>query len=168
MKPMSDITVSTLCFIDDGTIPNNPTLPVLTYHHVLGSHEHLEKTIISNQWGNTWTGGVFSYHHYHSNAHETLLVIRGEANLLIGGRNGSTINVTAGDVLILPAGTGHKLLNASHDFTVMGAYPNGQSFDICTGDKNNRTQDIMNIENVPLPETDPLWGEQGPLLLHWH
>lgn len=95
-------------------------------------------------------------------------MIRGEANLLIGGRNGSTINVTAGDVLILPAGTGHKLLNASHDFTVMGAYPNGQSFDICTGDKNNRTQDIMNIENVPLPETDPLWGEQGPLLLHWH
>ncbi|NWK83463.1 cupin domain-containing protein [Staphylococcus sp. GSSP0090] len=168
MKPMEEVKVSTLYFVDDGTVPNHPSLPVLIYHRVFDSHEHFEKTITSNQWGNTWTGGVFSYHHYHSNAHETLLVIRGDADLLIGGRNGSTINVTFGDVLILPAGTGHKLLNASHDFTVIGAYPHGQSFDICTGDKNHRIQEIMNIKNVPLPETDPIWGEQGPLQLHWH
>src|SRR5918995_6942222 len=66
-------------FEDDGRIPNNTTLPLLVYSQVLDSSEQdssrCKELLAENGWGGAWVDGVFSYHHYHSNAHEVLCVV---------------------------------------------------------------------------------------------
>ncbi|MBO0994440.1 cupin domain-containing protein [Bacillus sp. SD088] len=74
-----------------------------------------------------------TYHHYHSNTHEVLAVVSGWANLQLGGEKGVEVKVTKGDVIVLPAGTGHKLIEKSPEFGVVGAYPNGNKYDFCYG-----------------------------------
>lgn len=50
---------------------------------------------------------------------------------------------------------------------MVGAYPRGQSWDLRTGEPGERPEVLENIRRVPLPETDPLFGENGPLAEHW-
>ncbi|RKD71135.1 uncharacterized protein YjlB [Sinobaca qinghaiensis] len=159
--------VQRLFFDDNGKIPNNPTLPALLYsvkeHHL---HE-LEQTFRSNGWESTWYGSIFTYHHFHSNSHEALAVIRGSASLHLGGPQGEVISVTSGDILLLPAGVGHKLLDSDDIFQVMGAYPHTREIDLYTGDENNHEVVCRNIHHVELPRLDPFYGEAGPLQNYW-
>ncbi len=112
--------------------------------------------------------GVFPYHHYHSTSHEVLCVIRGSASIAFGGPEGEVVEVEAGDVVVIPAGVGHKNEGSSGDFSVVGAYPRGQeSYDLRTGEAGERPEVLENIRSVPLPEADPLFGEGGPLLWRW-
>jgi uncharacterized protein YjlB len=165
---MDSLNVVIFYFEDDGTIPNNPDLPVLLYQGALKDRAGQAEAVFNrNNWLNSWTNGVFGYHHYHSNAHEVLGVLRGNALLQIGGESGEKFEVHAGDVIALPAGTGHKRLGASPDFRVAGAYPNGMSYNLKTGSKVERSTDLAEIKQVPLPEQDPVYGDQGPLVIHW-
>ena len=84
----------------------------------------------ANGWGQRWRNGIFDYQHYHATVHEALGVARGHALVLFGGEHGEAIQLNAGDVAILPAGTGHKCIFASHDFCVVGAYPPGETMQI--------------------------------------
>ncbi len=153
---------------DDGIIPNNPNLPVILYKQAVKKPEsNMESIFNENQWLNSWTNGVFDYHHYHSNSHEVLGVIRGEATLMIGGEKGKVIQVQTGDVIVLPAGTGHKRLKASSDFSVVGAYPDGMNFNTKYGKENERPEVLVEISKVPLPKTDPVTGKEGPLMQEW-
>jgi uncharacterized protein YjlB len=72
-----------------------------------------------------------------------------------------------GDVVVLPAGTGHQCLNQSSDLVVIGAYPRGGTYNLCRATKSQHAKALSMIPDVPLPETDPAFGPEGPLLTLW-
>lgn len=148
-------------FSADEDIPNNPTLPVLIYRSAANSSDlplFFEESFEKHGWGGTWRNGVYDYTHFHSNAHEALGVAGGHARLQLGGNHGGAFDVAAGDLLILPAGTGHRKISASPDFLVIGAYPEGQEdYDIVRSVKGD-ARAVKRIEEVPLPSKDPLTG----------
>lgn len=164
---MAETEVETHYFKHDGQIPNNQILPVLFYPAVLKEKpEQIIGVFENNHWRNSWTGGVFDYHHYHSNTHEVLGVISGTATLQLGGHKGKEFVVNIGDVLVLPAGTGHKRISQSEDFQVAGAYPDAMDYDLKTEEDELISAEEIE-ENAPLPDTDPVFGNKGPLLDLW-
>lgn len=153
------------------TIPNS-RLPVVIYQGALDLPKDdpaaaIEAMIHANQWGNDWRNGIFSYHHYHSTAHEALLVYSGSAKVQLGGESGVIETIGAGDCIVIPAGVGHKNLGASSDFHVVGAYPPRQNVDMNYGKPGERPRVDQNIARLSLPTTDPVFGKAGPLLDHW-
>ena len=164
--------VTTYLLPDDGRIPNNPTLPLLVYGGALqlpadNPAALCERVISASGWGNGWRNGIYSFHHYHSTAHEVLAIARGKARVHFGGENGPRLDVGPGDVVIIPAGVGHKNLGSSRDLLVVGAYPPGQTWDLLRGDPEERPWALENIAAVLLPQTDPIYGAVGPILTHW-
>jgi len=160
-----------LRFADDGVIPNS-RLPVLLYRQVpLDGPDRaaaLERLFANHAWPPQWRYGVYSYHHYHPNAHEVLGVARGQATLRLGGEQGQDVTVAAGDVVVLPAGTGHRSLASSPDFLVVGAYPSGQEdFITQRADPAAHARSVELIAKVPLPTTDPVTGREGALPDLW-
>ena len=155
-------------FDDDGRIPNNPKLPLVVYRLALPpSHDlakNFERRFAENGWTNSWRNGIFTYHHYHSNTHEVLGVAQGQVRVCFGGEAGEVLALSAGDVAILPAGTGHKSESATEDFLVVGAYPDGRDYDICRGDPAEHDFAVKRIASVPLPRKDPVFGESGVLV----
>ena len=158
-------------FEDDGTIPNNPRLPFLVYPGALQLGDDpaaaCEAVFAANRWDRSWRDGIYPFPHFHSTAHEVLGICRGEARVRFGGAKGIVMTVRAGDVVVIPAGVGHQNLGASGDLLVVGAYSPGPDWDLCTGDDGERSHALDDIAAVPLPPTDPLFGEDGPLLEHW-
>ena len=157
---------------DDGVYPNNDKLPLLAFQGALALPEAdpaavFEALFRANQWGGSWRNGVYGFHHYHSTAHEVLAVACGTARVQFGGENGPVIDVQPGDVVVIPAGVGHKNLGSSFDLLVVGAYPPGPSWDLCRGTPEERPWALENIARVPLPAADPIFGMQGPLRTHW-
>ena len=69
--------------------------------------------------------------------------------------------------MVIPAGVAHKKLKASGDFRVVGAYPAGQSPDMCYGRDEERPRADENIDRVPKPDADPVLGGSGPLQSLW-
>ncbi len=167
---------------DDDTYPDNVAagakLPLLVYQSALTLPEENPQAVIealleAHQGGGTWRNGIYSFHHYHSTAHEVLGVYRGTAKVQLGGEEGVVLAVEPGDVVIIPAGVAHKNLGTSADFCVVGAYPLGQHPDMQRGYRSlgekseERSRIYQAIANVPLPQADPIYGEQGPLMEHW-
>jgi uncharacterized protein YjlB len=155
-------------FEDDGAIPNS-RLPVLVYKDVeracdAGSCEEL---FAANGWLGSWRDGIYGFHHFHSTAHEVLGIVRGSARVILGGPQGREFDVGTGDVLVLPAGTGHCNAGSSDDLLVVGAYPDGMSWDLRRGDPSEHEEAVSNIRRVPLPASDPVRGRHGPLTQLW-
>lgn len=116
-----------IVFEDDGLVPNN-IRPFLVYQGAMKldpkqPEATIENLFEANGWGGTWRNGVYDYLHYHATVHEVLGVARGSARVRFGGDHGQELEIRAGDVAILPAGTGHQCIKASSDFCVIGAYP---------------------------------------------
>lgn len=164
MKPQ------TLTFNDDGRIPNS-SLPLLLYKGVFAEEFIDADAMIAHfrdfGWRNAWKNGVYDYHHYHSITHEVLGVYQGNAMLQFGGENGDQIAVEAGDVVVIPAGVGHKRLSQSDDFAVVGAYPDGCDYDILKGEPGERPEADENIAKVQIPKNDPVYGKSEGLPHMW-
>ena len=173
MPAVSPVEPLAFLFADDGAVPNNPTLPLLVYRGALdltgerAPEDAIEQIFARNGWGKMWRNGIYPYPHYHSMIHEALGLARGNAKVRFGGAHGDTIDVAAGDVALLPAGTGHQCLAASDDLSVIGAYPPGGRYDLCRGSSSEHAKALVSIPLVPLPETDPLLGAQGPAVKLW-
>jgi uncharacterized protein YjlB len=167
----ADIESLALLFGDDGLVPNNP-MPLLVYKAAIEvDNAHPENTIEgvfgANGWGDMWRNGVYDYLHYHATVHEALGVARGHAMVQFGGDHGKAVEISAGDVAILPAGTGHQCLSASRDFSVVGAYPPGPKMHVTRPTPENHAKALKTIPAVKLPETDPVRGPNGPLVKLW-
>lgn len=156
----------------DGTFPNNERLPALVYRGAFvfsGDNRAatIERIFLRNGWGGSWRNGIYDYHHYHSTAHEVLGVADGTARVQLGGDSGAEFKVQAGDAIVIPAGVAHKNLGSSSDFLVVGAYPAGQEWDMMYGRAGERPRADRNIEQTPLPQADPIFGAEGPLMERW-
>jgi uncharacterized protein YjlB len=140
-------------------IPNHPRFAVLIYRGVpAATSQAAARALLGRHgWGGSWVDGVFDFHHFHSNAHEVLAVVAGSATLELGGPQGEAFDVAAGDVLVLPAGTGHRRRSAAASFAVVGAYPHGQEdYDLM------READAAARERIaalPVPPDDPVGGD---------
>ena len=156
-------------FADDGSIPSNPTLPLLICKDVLdlvgvdAAAIYIER-FAAHRWLSAWRNSIFPFPHYHSAAHEVLGICQGEAKVSLGGEYCLVMTVRSGNALVLPAGTGHQNLGSSPDLLVAGAYPDGMDWDLCCGKPRVREEECRNIQAVLLPENDPLFGCDGPLM----
>jgi uncharacterized protein YjlB len=132
-----------------------------------GDADSCEELLASNGWLPDWRDGIFSFHHFHSIAHEALGIVAGTATVMLGGPSGRSFEIGQGDVLVLPAGTGHCNQGSSDELLVIGAYPNGMPWDLRRGDPAEHDEVVANIHAVPLPDADPIEGPSGPLTELW-
>jgi uncharacterized protein YjlB len=165
--------IEALVVTDDGLIPNNARLPLVLYRQALapeglsGKPERaFEALFRSNGWLGAWVDGIYDFHHYHSTAHEVLGIAKGAASVKFGGPQGAVIELAAGDAVVIPAGVGHCLIDGE-DLIVVGAYPEGQDWDLCRATEVDRAKALENIPWVPLPRLDPVFGPEGPVLTLW-
>jgi len=150
-------------------MPNNP-LPVLIYRSAFSATENdlatqMERVFIENSWPPQWRDGIYPFHHYHSTAHEVLGIATGQVDVILGGEGGHALTARTGDVLVLPAGTGHCRISASDDLLVIGAYPPGEHWDICRTPATTEVLDRM--RRVKFPASDPVTGPKGALPKLW-
>jgi uncharacterized protein YjlB len=162
---MGDMKNPRRIHFDKGSDVPNSTLPVLIYRGVLapersGKAEIFRRTFKKNGWVGVWTDTIYDYTHFHSNAHEVLGIAEGKVSVKLGGEGGRVCRLKAGDMLVLPAGTGHKRVGPDDGLRVIGAYPKGQA-DFKMKRKGRA------VPKVPPPETDPFYGENGPVTLAW-
>ena len=111
-------TTRKIYFSKGPDVPNN-TLPVLLYRSVLAANapakaRRFRERFRDKGWAGLWTDTIYDYMHFHSNAHEVLGIANGKVSLRLGGENGSLIRLKA-DMLILPAGVGHRYLSVAFD-----------------------------------------------------
>ena len=160
-----------IVFEDDGLVPNN-IVPFLVYQGAVmldpkQPEQTIENLFETNGWGGTWRNGIYDYLHYHATVHEVLGIARGHARVRFGGDHGQELDIKAGDVAILPAGTGHQCIKASDDFCVIGAYPPGSKMEITRPTPENHAKALQTIPKVALPPADPVTGQHGALMRLW-
>jgi uncharacterized protein YjlB len=148
------------------------TRPLVIYRGVLpldGEKTAIEceRLFARNGWQGAWQNGIYPYHHFHATTHEVLGIARGRAAVRFGGEGGETLQVEEGDVVVIPAGVSHCRERASEDLLVVGAYPGGAEPDIQKELPVASHPPAADLDKVPLPEADPVFGAEGPLLRHW-
>jgi len=161
-------------FKDDGETPNNPALALIHYRSAVrldASYDPaaiLEEIFASNGWEGSWRDGVYDFNHFHTKTHEVLGIARGHVRVRFGGARGRVVALKGGDIVILPAGTGHRRISASRDLLVVGAYPdNGGKYNEPQADDVDIEKARTDIRRVKLPKRDPLYGARTGLREVW-
>ena len=160
-------------FPTNKTFPNS-SLPLLIYKNacLLGKQKNqsvkLLQTIFNkNNWKNTWSNGIYNFHHYHSNTHECMGIAAGKAWVIFGGTRGKRVSIEKGDIVIIPAGLAHKCSKASEEFLCVGGYPGGAQYDINLGTSEELEKAKSKLKKLPKPALDPVFGKEGFLKTFW-
>ena len=161
-------------FKDDGATPNNPSLPLLHYPRAIVLPKEfdpaavIETLFARHGWKDSWRDGVYDFLHFHTKTHEVLGIARGSVRVRFGGKRGKIIALKAGDVVVLPAGTGHQRMSQSDDLLVIGAYPASGRYDEPQPKDVDHDEAVAAIAKTRLPAKDPVYGSSGPLRKLWH
>jgi uncharacterized protein YjlB len=158
----------TFTFTDDGAIPNSK-LPLVVYRQAVpAGPAAIERIFTANRWPAAWRDSVHPFQNFHSDAHEVLGVASGTGKVLFGGPGGRELEVSAGDVVVIPAGVGHCRLAKSDDLLIVGAYPdNSERRDQRRGNPAEHDEVVRNVAAVEMPAADPVSGAVGPLVRIW-
>jgi len=170
LTPLTKLRVSKHQIPSFQRIPNTSiqNKPLLIYHTAFkGSASDIETHlnsvgVVVPQWRYT----MYSQTHFHSTTHEVLSVFSGSAKLCFGGEENPErveADVEKGDIIVVPAGVGHRLLTDNGDFEMVGSYPKGDNWDMCYG-KPTEDDKVKAIENIPWFSKDPIYGDAGPSL----
>jgi uncharacterized protein YjlB len=156
---------------DNDRFPNS-RLPVLLYKGGIRlpfvfKARFVKKLFRKHHWINNWRNGVYTFHHYHSNTHEVMAVIKGATTLQLGGENGIHLKIEKGDVILIPACVAHCNLGREKDVICIGGYPRGKDYDMNYGKEGERPSSDENIAQVKIPRLDPVTGKLDPLNLIW-
>ena len=110
---------------------------------------------------------MYSTSHFHSTSHEVLAGSRGRAKLCFGHEeNPERVEplVEKGDVMVVPAGVAHRLLeDLEGGFEMVGSYPKGASWDMCYG-REGEEKKVWGVKGLGWFERDPVYGDEGPVL----
>jgi uncharacterized protein YjlB len=172
LTPLSTLRISKHFIHAHAGFPNtslNP-YPLLIYHRCFDPptstaniQSHLRSVGVVEP---AWVYPMYKQHHYHSTTHEVLVVANGSARLFFGGEGnpkGIRQVVAKGDVMILPAGTGHAMEEDLGGFSMVGSYPTGaDNWDHCTGNEGKEAED--RIRALKWFKQDPIYGQEGPVL----
>ncbi|GAA5845769.1 hypothetical protein JCM5353_004711 [Sporobolomyces roseus] len=148
-------------------------IPLLIYHSVFepssvtpsSLETHFRRIgIVEPQWRYT----MYRQSHFHSTTHELLAISRGRALLCFGGEENERrveIEVVKGDVVLIPAGVSHRLLeDREGGFEMVGCYPKeAKGWDMCYGEEKDREK-VEKIRGLGwFDEVDPVYGSsEGP------
>jgi|SRR5579883_470727 len=164
------VTPEAYRFAAAGPIPNSH-LPLLVYRGVLSgaalSPESFDALFAHNGWRNGWHDGIYGYAHFHTTAHEVLGIARGRVRVRFGGEGGESLELVAGDAVAIPAGVAHQRESEEADLLVVGAYAEGRDYDMHRGTAGEEQAVAANLRALPLPESDPVYGRDGPLVREW-
>ena len=129
----------TFRFRDDGVIPNNARLPLGIYRTPVRLPETLDPAAIFEELfaRNGWA--------IHGATVSTTMSTITRVSTRCWVSRGRVVELKAGDVAILPAGTGHQALSASRDFLVVGAYPPAGKYDECRGTAQEHARALVTI-----------------------
>ncbi|KAL4780865.1 RmlC-like cupin domain-containing protein [Aspergillus varians] len=174
LKPPSEVQIISRQIPQWERIPNTSiqSKPLMIYHQAFNASadalsKHLENI---GEVFPSWVYNMYCQTHFHSTSHEVLGVVSGSARLCFGGEGNPDRfepNVSKGDLIIVPAGVGHRLLSeadeAEESFKMVGAYPRDKSWDMCYG-RPGEEDNFHNIESLDWFQGDPLYGKDGPVL----
>lgn len=143
--------------------------PLMIYHQAFKNpsaskvESHLRSVgVVDPQWRYT----MYSQSHFHSTTHEVLSIASGSAKCCFGHEdNPDRVEpvLESGDVVIVPAGVAHRLMEDYGGFQMVGSYPVGKNWDMCYG-KLGEEDRIQDISSLGWFDKDPVFGDQGPCL----
>ncbi|KAK7518104.1 cupin domain-containing protein [Phyllosticta citriasiana] len=169
--PLSTLRVSKhqipgWCKIPNTSIQHKPLLVYHSAYPATASASAIEACLsavgaVVPQWRYT----MYSTTHFHSTTHEVLAISQRRARLCFGGEgNEGRVEpvVSKGDVVVVPAGVGHRLVeDVEGGFEMVGSYPLGCHWDMCYGKEGEEAQ-VEGIKGLRWLERDPVYGDAGP------
>ncbi|KAH8592981.1 hypothetical protein B0O99DRAFT_516597, partial [Bisporella sp. PMI_857] len=172
LTSLSSLQVSRHQIPNHGLIPNTfiQNKPLLIYRScipVSASTSSIELHLKAvgaaiSQWRYT----MYRTAHFRSTTREVLRISNGNAKLYFGGERNQDrveVEVKKGDVVIVLAGVGHRLLDDFESgFEMVGSYPKGRHWDMYYGKEGE--EKVQSIEKLEWFEKDPVYGDEGPAL----
>ncbi|KAH9933546.1 hypothetical protein B0H21DRAFT_83443 [Amylocystis lapponica] len=176
LAPLKSIRITAHPIPAHGHIPNSSATgkPLLHYHRAFPSpsastiEAHLTHVgVVAPRWRYT----IYPTSHFHSTAHEVLVVSRGRARLRFGGDanpDAVVAQVEPGDAVIVPAGVAHRMEEDQSGgvFEMVGAYPvQSEHWDMNYGRGGEDHEGIVErIREIGWFDRDPFYGDEGPVL----